>query len=310
MLVSIDLLFYFVHVSECVCLSHSTYKQQLAIVHMSDQYTRISCGGTPLPRDAPVVGLLFGVVTADRMEILDANDIPIDLSDQTKMQISLHQAVFAHHVVVGWYRVSNDPEPTAEDVQTTLQLQTYLGTSQLFCSCKSQVQTNNHHPNNHYQHSEHDNGNENVDSIVTLYEEEGGILVGLEGWKLETSPAEQIAVECVIREQPTTLSSAFCTQIDTLTDSIHKMKDRIQLLLSFLEHTQEGTIPRHFGLIRQVQGLICQLGCLMGTTPQHQVPQLMQHMAVVTTTVVTVQDYMDKCQQMQESKVVSRERRF
>lgn len=295
------------------------------MVHMSDQYTRITCGGTPLPRDAPVVGLLFGVVTSDQMEILDANDIPMDFSDQTKMQISLHQAVFAHHVVVGWYRVSNDPEPTAEDVQTTLQLQTYLGTSQLFCSCKSQVQANDNHHEYHTEHdnehdnehdTEHDNDNHNdndndkEDSIVTLYEEEGGILVGLEGWKLETSPAEQIAVECVIREHPTTLSSAFCTQVDTLSDSIHKMKDRIQMLLSFLEHTQAGTIPRHYGLIRQVQGLICQLGCLMGTTPKHQVPQLMQHMAVVTTTVVTVQEYIDKCQQMQESKVTSREQRF
>jgi len=120
----------------------------LAIVHMSDQYTRVTCGGSPLSRDAPVVGLLFGKIESAKdpqqqqqqqqqqsqsppqvrstsedgksssnpvgssggetttLEIRDAEDIPTEVSENTAQQISLHQAVFPQHHVVGWYRVA------------------------------------------------------------------------------------------------------------------------------------------------------------------------------------------------------------
>jgi len=140
---------------------------QLAIVNMSDQYTRVTCGGTPLPKRAPVVGLLFGKeLAADlgssttaaaktktassavhrlRLQVTDAEDIPVDSSDAAAMQVSLHRAVFPQHAVVGWYRVassSSSPErtnaaasadaqaqPTAEDLVTTQKLQLHYRAS-------------------------------------------------------------------------------------------------------------------------------------------------------------------------------------
>mmetsp|Transcript_15470 Transcript_15470/g.21547 ORF Transcript_15470/g.21547 Transcript_15470/m.21547 type:complete len:438 (+) Transcript_15470:29-1342(+) len=109
---------------------------------MSDQYTRVTCGGSPLSCDAPVVGLLFGKMESAKdhqqqqqaqsqsqqqaasedgkssnlegsgvgggttLEIRDAEDIPTEISENTAQQISLHQAVFPQHHVVGWYRVA------------------------------------------------------------------------------------------------------------------------------------------------------------------------------------------------------------
>lgn len=262
----------------------------LAIVHMSDQYTRITCGGTPLPKDAPVVGLLFGLCSDLAIEILDADDIPTDTtSELTKTQIMLHQAVFPQHQVLGWYRVSSDPEPTAADLTTTRNLQTYMGAPQIFCSCKSDATS---------------------DDMLTLYEEEGGVLVGLEGWKLETSQVEQIAVERVVREQPPSQTSAFCGQTESVQESLEKMKDRVKILISFLEDTQSEKIPLHHGLLRHVQGLVCQLGCLMGATPNYEAPEFMKHVAVVTKAVHTVQGYTEKCKLLQDAKTSSRERRF
>ena len=271
---------------------------------MSDQYTRITCGGTPLPIDTPVVGLLFGLVSEALIEIMDADDISTDVdSSLAKLQISLHQAVFPQHQVVGWYRVSADPEPTASDVQTTATLQAHFGGGPvLFCSCKSTQQD-----------EDNNNINDNAESsrsIVTLYEMESGVLVGVEGWKLETSDAEQIAVERVVRERPPNQSSAFVSQTDSVKDSLQKMKDRMGVLLAFLEDTESGKIPVHHGLLRQVQGLTCQMGCLMGAAPKMDAPQLMQHMAVITKAVHTVKGYTEKYKVVQEAKVSSRERRF
>lgn len=118
---------------------------------MSDQYTRISLGGSPLspppqqrftgtttsstnPND--VVGLLFGTFHLSTIEqdqvatstssssntqmilsvnITDADDIPIDCSEVAAKQIELHQAVFTNHQVIGWYRVVDVATTTTED---------------------------------------------------------------------------------------------------------------------------------------------------------------------------------------------------
>jgi hypothetical protein len=122
---------------------------------MSDQYTRITCGGTPLSSTTtPVVGLLFGTyrhyqvdemdptsikdksgssVTVQQCNIMDADEIPIDIStsaDRAAIQIALHQAVFDQHQVVGWYRVignnknynNNNDGPTYDDLRITNEL--------------------------------------------------------------------------------------------------------------------------------------------------------------------------------------------
>ena len=92
---------------------------------MSDQYTRITCGGSPLDKTAPVVGLLFGNVVDGVLQLKDADDIPTDLSETSILQVDLHRAVFPQHVVVGWYRVSKEEEPTPNDLKVTQQLQQY-----------------------------------------------------------------------------------------------------------------------------------------------------------------------------------------
>lgn len=89
---------------------------------MSDQNARVTCDGSPLPSNDPVVGPLLGwygtttpmaaaaagtsTSTTGWLRITDANDIPINCSDTAATQVSLHQAVFPQQKVVGWYRVA------------------------------------------------------------------------------------------------------------------------------------------------------------------------------------------------------------
>ncbi|KAL7470336.1 hypothetical protein ACHAXS_012073 [Conticribra weissflogii] len=129
----------------------------LALIGISDHHTRVICGGSALPPDAPVVGLLFGYREASNgsdgatVVIVDAEEMeyPPNLSFACKstgegeieghdhraailQKIELHRKVFPRHVVVGWYRVQQTPSspsavsamdldstPTEDDLRLT-----------------------------------------------------------------------------------------------------------------------------------------------------------------------------------------------
>lgn len=258
---------------------------------MSDQYTRVTTGGSPLAKDAPVVGLLLGTRDDGALQIMDADDIPIvETADgRQQQQISLHQAVFPQHSVVGWYRVSTDVEPTANDLQMTKQLQQAMGATLVFCFL---------------QVKQHDK-----DSLpITLFEMRSNILVALEGWKLETSEAEKLAVEKVVREHPQKSKSAFATHATSLQQALERMKERLIVLIQFLEDTATGLIPRNPALLRQVQTIVYQLGPLVATTPDSDKTassEWISQLAVSARTVQVVQGYTEKFRLVQENKLSS-----
>ena len=213
---------------------------------MSDQYTRITTGGSPLPVTQPVVGLLFGhqpqpsntssnSSSGGVVVVTDAEDAPLENIPQATTQIQLHQAVFPHHVVVGWYRVVRENNkttaPTEEDLYLSLQLQKQYGTTlpphpDSRNSSDSAPQDNSN--NNEEQlpflfallpveaHDNNNNNNNNSDDNPTDAESElplqifavdatRQVLVGMDDWKLETAVAERIAVERVMKEPASSL---------------------------------------------------------------------------------------------------------
>ena len=268
--------------SNMYCITHLAFLQ-LAIVFMSDQYTRITTGGSPLPKTAPVVGLLFGL-DDEKLEIIDADEIATDLSESTHAQIALHQAVFTQHSVVGWYRVSTESEPNADDLVIAQKLQQHFQ-NENFCFCFCQVD------------------GKDADSLpMTLYQINDGILIALEdNWKLETSEAEKIAVETVIRQQPQTESSGYLTKMSSMEQALHKMKDRLHILVQFLQDTHDGNIPFDAALMRSVQSVVIQLGPLVAADPEPVgVEAWLPHMAVAAKTVQAVQGYTEKVRELQE----------
>lgn len=272
---------------------------------MSDQYTRISCGGSPLSKDDPVVGLLFGTARDGTVKIIDADDIPTEVSDATKQQIALHQAVFPQHAVVGWYRVSVDNQPTANDVQLTQTLKQHFAPEGRFVFSLLQVKADSEAlPLSLYE----------LDTTGT-----SPVLIGTENWELEASEAERIGVERVVREQTRSNQensqdtySAYGSQVTTIQHSLDSMNERLALLIAYLENTEKGEIPPNPTLLRQVKALVCQLGPLMAKPSTDENPMLLSHMAVVAKTVRAVQSYTDKFRSIYESRsVTAREpRRF
>jgi len=359
---------------------------QLAIVNMSDQYTRITCGGSALPQDAPVVGLLFGrwVENSTKegggtsLQIVDADDIPTDSSEAAKSQVSLHHAVFPQHDVVGWYRVGNSEEPTPDDLALTQELKAHYYNNNDAAEEGASVVVDAAAPvnkpfffsllqvrpaktndakmdsnNNSSSNKSSDENDEEEELPLNLYsvqthDQQNPVLVGVENWSLETSEAERIAVERVVREQPqqdlksnnTSSSgvaatgkaaasgkhvvkseeeimanteqpaSAYVNYMSSVQHSLSAMDDRIKLIIEYLEKMGKGEIPPNHSLLRQIQGLILQLGPLQQASAQTNDPiplserdsELFAHIAAVAKTIQSVHSYTDKFRTMTESR--------
>jgi hypothetical protein len=283
---------------------------------MSDQYTRISCGGSPLDSDAPVVGLLFGGKDKEQvLQIQDADDINTDTSEASSLQVELHRAVFPQHSVVGWYRVAlNDEDPNASDLQTTKLLRQHYAPSSLFCFCLLQVQK---------QKKEKSLDTMSKDLPINIYEihevDSRSVLLGLSDWKLETSEPERIAVEKVMKERPLAAEgskahNSYVSNSKSIQTSLQSMKERVALLISFLRMSQEGKIPINHNLLRQVQTLLHCLGPLgesvekVGSGNTYDA-DLLSHLAAVAKTVSAVQSYTDKFRLVYENKSMHKEMR-
>lgn len=287
----------------------------LAVVHMSDQFTRISCGGSPLEKDAPVVGLLFGNKDNGVLQIQDADDIPTDTLDTTTLQVELHRAVFPQHSVVGWYRVAlDDEQPSPSDLQTTKSLKEHYAPSLPFCFCLLQV---------HQQKNDSPTDTMNKDLPINLFElhkeDQRHFLFGLSDWKLETSEPERIAVERVMKERPLeaqdgTAQTVYVSNSKSIQLSLDSMKERVQVLISFLQQTEQGEIPPNHSLLRKVQSLVyslAPLGEIVGEVGigDGQDAELLSHLAAVSKTVSAVQAYTDKFRLVHESRTVAKEMR-
>mmetsp|Transcript_11809 Transcript_11809/g.33911 ORF Transcript_11809/g.33911 Transcript_11809/m.33911 type:complete len:368 (-) Transcript_11809:341-1444(-) len=338
----------------------------LAIVHMSDQYTRISSGGSPLSRAAPVVGLLFGF-SEDRtavavaaaasgnssnrngpegplIEVLDADDIPVEVSETSTMQVDLHKAVFPKHKVVGWYRVvasqaeNEEIEPTHEDLNITKLLKAHYASSdsESFCFCLLKVQ-NESQGNSQGVEDTNTSGDaamKTEDGATTatntlskelpinLYElhnfNNNTILVGLSNWQLETSPAERIAVERVMKEQPLEElgedggDNLFAIETKAVGHSLTSMKDRVGVLTNYLQEIQKGNRPINHDMLRQIQQIVGSLGPLSSLAActgdgEEEDVQFLAHLAIVARTVNSMQSYTEKFRLVNEQKTVSSE---
>jgi hypothetical protein len=290
---------------------------------MSDQYTRITTGGSPLDKNAPVVGLLFGLQgknnsepSLQQLQIRDADDIPVEISEVSKLQVDLHQAVFPQHNVVGWYRVSvENGEPTREDLKITQTLQGHFAPNdEPFCFCLLQVQKIAAKGD-----AMKTDDNLRKDLPVNLFElqrvENSAILIGLSKWELETSEPERIAIERVMKDRPSEgedgnpSQNLFIVETKTMQSSLRSMKERVEVLASLLEDMHEGNVPYDPVLLRRVQGLAASLGPLSQHVKggEDKDVQMLVHLAIVGKTMSSLQSYTDKFRLMHENRTVAKE---
>lgn len=223
----------------------------LAIIGISDHHTRVVTGGSALPTAAPVMGLLFGYQDGLTVSIVDAEEMEYSFSEEGKSgggvfgggtddqqaqhkssiqtKIELHRKVFPLHEVIGWYRVSNDPDgsPTEEDLRMNNGKMREYNESPLFVlmNAGSQKTLSNEINSSSGKEgsSKGDEARERLErdeqlplsvyeTLVTVSSNEDeaqprAVFVNLE-FELETFEPERIAVEKVFKTQPSMVAVA------------------------------------------------------------------------------------------------------
>ena len=308
---------------------------------MSDQFTRIRCGGSPLDASAPVEGILFGQgmnstnsnnSNTSITSIPDAGDIPLD---DAQTQIDLHRAVFPQQYPVGWYKVvvhdaTTDDHPNADTAEPTLaDLQQTIRVAQAYVN-KSNVNEESvvtptllgilqvpSMTNQTKQPSSHKNDDDDEDEEelpLTLYQlsrDHKSLQALPNGWQLTTATSERVAVQRVMREKATAMndneedtpahqtavssdntaatttntpsfiwrdshawqvtrqSETLVPHMDDLRESIHAIDHRLTKLLVVLQQQQQQQqhSPSSWALVRQIHGLLLQLGPIAATCP-------------------------------------------
>ncbi len=286
-----------------------------------------------MEKTAPVVGLLFGLNDENNnaTEVLDADDIPVEISEASKLQVNLHTTVFPKHKVVGWYRVvgqtrtSEDIEPSAKDLQITQVLKEHYASNDFFCFCLLKVHGGSM-DDDEMKMEEINATNTNTTSTSTstytstlnkelpihLYQlgnyENHTILLNIANWQLETSPAERLSVERVMKEKPVGSNEVlYVTETKAMQHSLLSMRERVWVLVLYLRNVQEGRIPVSHDILRQIQQIVTSLGPLSklaesGNEGEEDDVELLAHLAIVGRTVNTIQAYTEKFRVMNESR--------
>jgi hypothetical protein len=202
--------------------------KQLAIIGISDHYTRVVTGGSNLSKDSPVVGLLMGQYDGpDVVSISDAEEIEYYYSslgnvvdphygyelseEQTRTQlkaniqtkIRLHREVFPHHQLVGWYRVGDEVIP--EDLLIHADFVKEYAANATKSTTLLFVLMN---PNAFQNTSNSDGKNCSNDLPITVYEavvtndesqQQQAVFVGVD-FELSTGQPERIVIERIFCE--------------------------------------------------------------------------------------------------------------
>jgi hypothetical protein len=270
------------------------------------------------------VGLLFGLQgPGTSLQVRDADDIPTEISDTSKLQVDLHKAVFPQHHVVGWYRATSDgDEPTLSDLKITQTLKAHYAPSEPFCFCLLQVQKTGK-DDEKMKTDEGTAGDTFINNLpINLYKlhqvEGNSILLGLSDWELTTSDSERIAVERVMKERPAEIDDGssshnpYVLETKAMETSLVSMKDRVHVLVSLLEDMQTEKIPYDPVMMRRIQGLVASLGPLAKKATDDSCDedvQMLAHLAIVARTINSMQSYSEKFRTVHENRVMSKEMR-
>eukprot|EP00956_Cyclotella_meneghiniana_P008627 scaffold11749_cov77-Cyclotella_meneghiniana.AAC.6 len=297
----------------------------LSIITISDHHTRIISGGSALPPSSPTIGLLFGTRTHaanNTLSIVDAEELdPTTSSEGGENQliltkIELHRKVFPLHHVVGWYRVTDDQEPTQADLRRN-----QLEISQ-YC--------NNREPPVFLLMNPNTGSAQTYDLVqddqlpLTVYE----TLISNDNNgenenenNAEESKHTETAQQTAAPRPPSELDG----QLDSLQSSIRAMNARMKVLLEFLHKVEKGEVPRDDVLLRSVDGILKKLplvyaalteGVTSSTSKDNGVRKtplreleneyndtmLLSYLAAVAKTVKTVHVYTEKYRNACESR--------
>lgn len=221
----------------------------LAIVGVSDHYSRVEGGSAIQDGSRLVIGLLFGKQDGSESCIYDALELIYDSEgrvDQSfmKKQTELYTAVYKDREVLAWYAVCSSAG--GEHVALHRDFVAYNDSSPLLFLMMDPSPSND----------------DSKDLPITIFEYEeanpqrSATLVSLP-FSLETFQAEQISMEQVA--SPSSID-ALDSHIETVDSSLKTLRRRVAVMTEYLDQVSSGTRKDvDHDLLRQIANLCDQL---------------------------------------------------
>lgn len=265
----------------------------LCIATICDHFTRVSVGGSRLPRDSPVVGLLFGVQTDLEISIHDASDanytvekgmIHVNKVDVERSR-ALLTAVYPNYELLGWYALGNEPTPIHMAVHSTMMP---FNESPLFLLMNNTPQIANQLPLTIFESEVHLVGEVPTPCFVELQ------------FKLATHQAERVAVDQVTKISSVDGASAVEVQNQSITVSLNTFKGKLDFLIFVLKCMKQERVPVDCDLLRKASKICQQLPVVGATDFQesfiHDLSEsfLITYMSAVTKTTSSMSELTDK----------------
>jgi hypothetical protein len=217
----------------------------LVIASTCDHYTRVSTGGSKLPEDAPVYGLLFGTNTDGYLSVCDSVDcnytctpdgvevIPGEFESKTK----LWTAVFTTYSLIGWYSFGAALSPEHAKFHELVAAHTpdpvFLFINPSAASDSDELPLN-----------------------VYRYESDSRQLCDTP-FRIETSEVEKVALDHITKSTPVPGQSAMEVQNQSSLTSLRILDGKVGVVVAALQAMRDGTLPVDHALLRRA-AKICQ----------------------------------------------------
>jgi hypothetical protein len=265
--------------------------RQLVISSACDHYTRVIRGGTLLPVDATVVGILFGTVdTHGSISVVDATDIIIAkngqgeevmVTEEIEKKVQLWTAVYPQNVLLGWYTFHS--AVTHRHFHLHNSLAAYIASDKPIGSTTEPSSTSS--SINRAQHPlafllfDTAVSKDDIESIpLKVFVREQQPVSSAETatagqqqqqqsffmdkqWKTSSSEVEKIAVNHIIHSRPLPKGmTALEVQNETMRISVQLLEKKVDVIIEVLEAMKEGKIPMDHQLLRRANTILQSLG--------------------------------------------------
>mmetsp|Transcript_2014 Transcript_2014/g.3081 ORF Transcript_2014/g.3081 Transcript_2014/m.3081 type:complete len:311 (-) Transcript_2014:130-1062(-) len=222
----------------------------LAIVGVSDHFTRVKLGGSKQDASSPIVGILFGKQTEQEVSIYDALEVAYDETSKNfgklqfddefvQKQKELFTAVYKDRDILGWYTVAT--EATSEHLALHKQFAQKYNENPLFLLMDPAPRLESKElPIEIFEYELHV-----VQDTPTM------LFVPIP-WQLETLQAEQIAMEQVAKTSSSDAQSALYESLDS---SLNTLTQRINTMVTYLEKIQQNQLPIDYAILRDVAAI-------------------------------------------------------
>lgn len=228
----------------CVILTNSFIDVQLVIASTCDHFTRVATGGSKLPADSPVYGLLFGTrneVSASICDSVDMNytfsggDIHV-LPGEIDSKSKLWTAVFTTYKLIGWYAFGK--QPTADHKKIHHMISTYAQDPLFLIINQTSAADSDLLP-------------------LSVYSTNGGADFTEISFRIETTDVEKLAVDHITKSTPVPGLSALEVQNQSTLTSLRILDSKVGTIVDTLQAMKEGKIPVDHALLRRA-AKICQ----------------------------------------------------